>query len=166
MTYKREPTLCMVLSPQSCSNHTVGKKIPFNQLCQLITVFFPSWPWIFNHKFSRRWLKTDGDERSCSKQPLSHPWGEGRWRFPGFEGTLEKDAHLPKFSKLYFQIASWEWKDFWYQLIPTLLIRRIMYYVCRTAHTENEVAHLSWGPQGETYWTAMRLSKAKKRPDL
>lgn len=81
MTYEGERTLCMVLSPQPCSNHTVGKKIPLNQLCQLITVFFPLWPWIFNHKFSRRWHKTAGDERSYSKQPLSHPWGEGRWRF-------------------------------------------------------------------------------------
>lgn len=26
MTYTGEPILCMVLSPQSCSNHTVGKK--------------------------------------------------------------------------------------------------------------------------------------------
>jgi hypothetical protein len=101
MTYEGGPTLCMVLSPrQSCSNQTVGKKIPLNQLFPLITVFFPSWPWIFNHKFSRRWLKTDSDERSCSKQPLSHPWGESWWRIAMI--TSGKRCSLASILKVYF----------------------------------------------------------------
>lgn len=74
MTYEGGPTLCMVLSlRQSCSNQTVGEKIRSINFSQLIVVFFPLWPWIFNRKFSRRWLKTAGDERSCSKQSLSQP---------------------------------------------------------------------------------------------
>lgn len=50
-----------------------GKKSAQSTFSQLIVVFFPLWPWIFNRKFSRRWLKTAGDERSCSKQSLSQP---------------------------------------------------------------------------------------------
>lgn len=45
----------------------------------LIIVFFPSWPPVFNLKFSRRWLEIDGDERSCLKQLLSVTPKANKW---------------------------------------------------------------------------------------
>ena len=72
----------MIYSKYSASfshaNRTEGEKKQLN-FFPLIIVFFPSWPPVFNLKFSRRWLEIDGDERSCLKQLLSVTPKANKW---------------------------------------------------------------------------------------